>query len=88
MHASGETNERVAERRKIALDLGLEPALALPAVLLGGRARLPRPPLALAAIDDHLDVGLGGKLSGEVREEVRLLARHDEKVLGHNQFCN
>jgi dihydrofolate synthase/folylpolyglutamate synthase len=49
-------------------------------VVVTGRANAA---LAVAAVEDHVDVGLGGKLAREVTEEIELLSGHDEEVLAH-----
>src|SRR5690349_13317918 len=62
---SGETDERVAERADLAADLRRAPPIGVTAIParrrapLAGDAAIPVP-----AIEDHLDVGLGGELAG------------------------
>ena len=81
---SAETNERVAERIDLTADVLLSPPIRLAAIPPRRRPALAvDPPLTVAPIEDHLDVGLAGKLARKVAVQVQLLSRHDEEMLTH-----
>src|SRR3989442_6125898 len=79
---SAETDEGVTERRELASDVTLAPAIGLlpPIQGLGGAAIHLTSPLALASIKDDAHIGLLGELPRQVGVEVRLLTGDDEEV--------
>src|SRR5437867_1610864 len=83
--AVAQSNERVSEAVDLAADLRLAPALRPPALAPRSRPALPvDAALAVAAVEDHLDVDLARKLAREVPVQVQLLAGNDEEVLAHD----
>src|SRR2546425_12486690 len=78
---SAETDEGVTERRELASDVTVAPAIGLlpPIRGLGSAAIELTSPIALASIKDDAHIGLLGELPRQVGVEVRLLAGHDEE---------
>src|SRR5260370_512907 len=83
----GEADEGVAEGVDLAADFGLTAAVGSSAITPRRRAALAvNAALAVAAVQDHVDVGLGGELAREIPVEVQLLTGHDEEVVAHDFF--
>jgi hypothetical protein len=81
--ASSEANERVTQRRELTNELGLVATVVQPTIGAVGLVGEPHAPLTFPPIEDDSDLGLARELTGQVREQIRLLPRNDEQVSRH-----
>src|SRR5207245_656364 len=85
--AVAQPNECVPERVDLVADVRLAAPVRPPALAPRSQPALPvDAALAVAAVQDHLDVDLARKLAREVPVQVQLLAGNDEEVLAHDFF--
>src|SRR2546428_508330 len=83
--AVAQPNECVPERVDLVADVRLAAPVRPPALAPRSQPALPvDAALAVAAVQDHLDVDLARKLAREVPVQVQLLAGNDEEVLTHD----
>src|SRR5204863_7350953 len=81
----GEADEGVAGRVDLGAGFGRAAAVGGSAITPRRRAALAvTAARAVAAVQDHLDVDLRGKLAREIPVQVQLLAGHDEEVVAHD----